>query len=478
MTALADRLDFYGIDADDWNNLAPIARQVERHAPTALDSFYAKVRAIPALARQFASEAAMNHARSKQIDHWRNLFAGPVGEPHLERANRVGEVHARIGLEAKWYIGAYAQLLTHMIGRMGRRFGLPTAFSRSVATLVKLSLLDMDLALTAIFDAQERARQDVIHRVAAALEALASGDLTVRLAALPAGYEQLRDDFEAMRARMDATIGKFTTAADRMATGSHEIRMASDDLASRTQQQAANIEETAASMDQMTGNIRMAANDIADVQQAAEAARAEAGEGAAVIAEAVEAMDKIRTSAGAIAKIVDLIDGVAFQTNLLALNAGVEAARAGEAGKGFAVVATEVRALAQRTTEAANQIKGLITVSGQEVHKGVDLVGRSGEMFETISHRVREVAGGVANVADVIHRQSEDLGAINTAVRGMDRITQQNAAMVEQSTAAARNLAEEAQTLTTLVGAFRVSGDTGTSQAAPSRHVPALVAAG
>ena len=457
MSDLEQRLDFYGIDHDDWRHLPEIAGSVERHAPVALEAFYEKIRVTPDLAGHFSSNAAMDHAKSKQLAHWMALFASPVGRPHVERANRVGAVHARIGLDAKWYIGAYARLLTELIGKMARGWGRGNSRAKATATLVKLSLLDMDLALTAIFDTQERERQDVIGRVATALEQLAAGDFSVRIAPLPAHYAQIEQDFEAMRARMASTIGSFTQAAEQMTVGSREIQEASDDLAGRTQQQALSIEKTAGAMHHMTQNLATAVADTTEVQSVAQEAREAAVEGASVISEAVAAMTNISSSAEAIGEIVELIDGIAFQTNLLALNAGVEAARAGVAGKGFAVVATEVRALAQRSADAASQINSLISSSRDQVRKGVDCVGRSGDTFQSIVEKVVQLAAGVSNVAASMNQQSEDLQAINAAIDEMDRSIQQNAAMVEETTAATRNLAREAVDLNDLVLRFRVS---------------------
>jgi methyl-accepting chemotaxis protein len=173
-----------------------------------------------------------------------------------------------------------------------------------------------------------------------------------------------------------------------------------------------------------------------------------------VVKEAVVAMDDIERSAQEIAKIINVIDGIAFQTNLLALNAGVEAARAGDAGKGFAVVANEVRALAQRSADAAKHIKDLISESSRQVSRGVELVGQSGEALDSIVEKVAEIAGLASNIAELATIQSNSLQQVNTAVGEMDKMTQQNAAMVEQSTAAARSLASEADQLTGLVSRF------------------------
>ena len=211
--------------------------------------------------------------------------------------------------------------------------------------------------------------------------------------------------------------------------------------------------------------MREAAKGASEARSSVGQTQSEATEGGTVVREAVQAMDDIQRSATEIGKIVELIDGIAFQTNLLALNAGVEAARAGDAGKGFAVVANEVRALAQRSAGAANDITALIRSSAQQVERGVALVGRSGDAFDRIAGKVGEVAALVSDIAKVSERQSTGLGQVNGSIHEMDRMTQQNAAMVEQTNAAAQSLAGQAGQLHQLVDRFQV---TGTARAVPA----------
>ena len=318
----------------------------------------------------------------------------------------------------------------------------------------------------------EAEQQQVVAALAKGLESLADGNLTHRIdQPFAAEYEALRQSFNASIARLAQLMGNVAATARGVSTGAGEIRAASDDLALRNEQQAASLEETAAAMNQVTQVLRETADNAAGVRQNIAAAHREANDGGAVVRHAIEAMAGIERSSQEINQIISVIDGIAFQTNLLALNAGVEAARAGDAGKGFAVVANEVRALAQRSADAAKDIKALITTSTQQVGEGVALVGETGTLLEKIVQRVGEIAGMMSEIATSTESQSVNLQQVNSAVGDMDRMTQQNAAMVEQSTAAARSLADEAQELSRIVSAFKV--DDGPAAAAPPRqHKP------
>ncbi|MDP3747533.1 MAG: HAMP domain-containing methyl-accepting chemotaxis protein [Phenylobacterium sp.] len=293
------------------------------------------------------------------------------------------------------------------------------------------------------------------------LERLAEGDLTYRMKGeLPPAYLKLQSDFNLAAAKLQNTLGVVVGAAAGMRSGAGEISTAADDLSQRTEQQAASLEETAAALDEITATVRRTAEGASHARKVVETARSDAAEGADVVKRATSAMDEIEGSSRQIGQIIGVIDEIAFQTNLLALNAGVEAARAGEAGKGFAVVASEVRALAQRSAEAAKEIKALIMSSSAQVGTGVELVAATGKALQRIVIQVAEINGIVAEIAASAQEQATGLQQVNTAVNHMDQVTQQNAAMVEESTAASHSLANEAAELATLVAQFR-TGDAG-----------------
>ncbi len=300
----------------------------------------------------------------------------------------------------------------------------------------------------------------VVSRVGQGLEALAGGDLTFRLnETFPAAYRKLQADFNAAMEQLAQTMGVINGAVGGIQAGSGEISQAADNLSRRTEQQAASLEETAAALDEITATVRKTAEGADSARRTVESARQDAEKGGQVVDRAVAAMTQIEESSSKIGNIVGVIDEIAFQTNLLALNAGVEAARAGDSGKGFAVVAQEVRALAQRSAEAAKEIKALISASTIQVDEGVSLVGETGEALRRIITGVQGINQIVAEIAASATEQSTGLAEVNTAVNQMDQATQQNAAMVEQSTAASHSLSNEARELSRLVQRFRLAGD-------------------
>jgi methyl-accepting chemotaxis protein len=284
---------------------------------------------------------------------------------------------------------------------------------------------------------------------------LAGGDLTVHIdAELQEPFLTLRDHFNDAVAALLAAMRSVATTATDIRKGASEISAASDDLSQRTEQQAASLEQTAAAMEQITATIRETATSAGRADQIVRAARSEAVESGDIVRRAVDAMARIDGTSAEISEIISVIDGIAFQTNLLALNAGVEAARAGDAGRGFAVVASEVRALALRSAEAAKDVKQRVTASAETVDVGVALVSETGRSLERIIGRIGEISALVSEISAAASQQSQGLAQVNIAVGEMDGVTQRNAAMVEQSTAAARNLAAEADALSSEIARF------------------------
>ncbi|KQW32314.1 chemotaxis protein [Rhizobium sp. Root274] len=291
------------------------------------------------------------------------------------------------------------------------------------------------------------------------LQRLAEGDISFQLTETFAeDYEPLRRNFNASLKQLAMTIGSVLDSVSSMDSGTREISAGATDLSKRTEQQAAALEETAAALDEITVNVRNSSQRTEEARSVAVLANQNAARSVEVVSQAVEAMRRIEDSSQQISNIIGVIDEIAFQTNLLALNAGVEAARAGEAGKGFAVVAQEVRELAQRSAQAAKEIKSLITASGAQVSSGVALVGETGTALKAIGDYVVQINTLMEAIAGSAREQSTGLAEVNSAVNQMDQTTQQNAAMVEQSTAASAALAQEATRLRSLVGQFKISG--------------------
>jgi methyl-accepting chemotaxis protein len=457
---LSERLEYYGLKAQD-PIYASVARTIDRSLAPALDGFYDALRARPQLAGKFSGSDAMARARAAQARHWKDAFSQGLEEAFLKRSNHIGGVHARIGLEPRWYFGSYARVLDDLVTAViapGWLRLLPwkRAEARRVAALVKVSLLDMDIALSSYFtDISEKVnRLNLV--LGEALALLADGKLNIPAVDLPKEYAQVAADFNSTVSALHSTISGVVEGVAAITAGSSEIRAASDDLSRRTEEQAANLEEAAAAVTQILEQVRQTREEASNARRLIHESNNVAGDGSKIVGEAASAMDQIERSSQDIANIVGVIDSIAFQTNLLALNAGVEAARAGESGKGFAVVANEVRALALRCSESADEIKALVGGTRAHVASGVDLVNRSGDAFAAITSAVASLTGVVESIAASTEAQAESIAQIHTVVGDIDRSTQQNAAMAEECSAAAVSLAREAGNLGGLVSAFAV----------------------
>ncbi|GAB0113934.1 methyl-accepting chemotaxis protein [Acidisoma sp. C75] len=370
--------------------------------------------------------------------------------------------------------GEYVAAEFKRIGKGGKEVWLQASYN---------PIFDLNNKVTKVIkfatDITERVR--AVHGVAHGLKELAANNLRYRLTeAFTPEFEPVRLDFNTSLEKLEATITSISETAQGVRSGAREITEASDDLARRTEQQAANLEETAAALDEITATVRRTAESATQARQLVSSTKSDAERSGQVVTDTVSAMSGIENSSKQIGSIIGVIDEIAFQTNLLALNAGVEAARAGDAGRGFAVVATEVRALAQRSADAAKEIKTLISASGQQVDTGVKLVGETGRALSNILGHVTRLNDLIVDIAASAEEQSTGLGQVNTAVNQMDQVTQQNAAMVEQSTAASHSLSREAETLSHLVARFRIEGDDAGArdrEAAPSaaHRAPAAV---
>ncbi|MBX4926679.1 methyl-accepting chemotaxis protein [Rhizobium binae] len=382
----------------------------------------------------------------------RRLAEGDTGSeiPFADRADEVGSMAAAVEIFRQAAIA-------------NKRLALEAEENRNKAEADRVA-------------AQKQAEEDASERLriatsglAAGLKRLAAGDLAFQLnEAFAPDFEVLRHDFNQSVTQLGATLRAISESIGTIDEGTREISSGASDLSKRTEQQAASLEETAAALEQITAKLSNSSKRTEETRAVATEANHSAGVSVEVVSHAEEAMERIETSSQQISNIIGVIDEIAFQTNLLALNAGVEAARAGEAGKGFAVVAQEVRELAQRSASAAKEIKGLIQNSSKEVESGVKLVRDTGQALKTIGGFITQINQHMDSIATSAKEQSVGLSEVNVAVNQMDQTTQQNAAMVEQSTAASDSLAQEAQKLRELVAQFRLD-DTASGQSAALR---------
>jgi methyl-accepting chemotaxis protein len=478
---LNQRLEFMQISDSARKALQAARPLLSRELPAAMDAFYGQVRKFPETRAYFRDDRHMAAAQSAQLRHWDNIASGEFSAGYATAVRAIGQVHAKIGLEPRWYVGGYALVLDKLVRALVRD-AWPKGFgvrknadetAEMLAALVKATLLDMELVLDVYFAAAEEERKAaeaerakaaeeqaaVVEVLAQALAGLARGDLSTRIEQPMTGdYERLRTDFNRAVSALHDVMGSVVGSVGSMSATVAKLDQSGDDLSRRTEHSAASLEETAAAVEEITATVKRSAETARHTAGAVAEARKEAEESAPVVESAINAMSAIESSSKQIGQIIGVIDEIAFQTNLLALNAGVEAARAGEAGKGFAVVASEVRALAQRAADAAKEIKALISASTTHVGEGVDLVGRTGEALSRIVGRVTEIHGLVGEISASSQEQAVGLAQVNTAVNEMDKVTQQNAAMVQETALAAASLARETETLNRLVAGFRLAG--------------------
>jgi methyl-accepting chemotaxis protein len=473
-------MDFMQLDGKGRERIRQLKPIVDRELPAGLDKFYQRLRATPEVKRFFQNDAHMTQAKGAQIDHWASISTGNLDERYVAKVRTIGLTHARIGLEPRWYIGGYAIILDHLIkgivselwpkGLMGRGGSGAADAGEALASLIKAVMLDMDFAISVYMDAaeearlkgeaeaQEKERALVANSIGAGLAKLAAKDLTFRMTNdMPEAYRKLQIDFNAALEQLETALQGVRGSTQGINTGTQEISKASEDLSRRTEQQASSLEETAAALDQITATVRKTAEGAAQARGVVSTAKTDAEKSGEVVRKAIEAMGGIEKSSQQISQIIGVIDEIAFQTNLLALNAGVEAARAGDAGRGFAVVASEVRALAQRSAEAAKEIKSLISASTAQVGQGVELVAETGKSLERIVAQVSDINTAVTDISASAQEQATGLQQVNSAINQMDQVTQQNAAMAEEATAASRSLSQESDQLTSLIHQFNVS---------------------
>ncbi|WP_425098028.1 methyl-accepting chemotaxis protein [Tropicibacter sp. S64] len=456
------------MDGSRGADLKEAARLVGPHIDAVLEAFYERALADADRAGFFTSPDRITFAREAQKKHWLRLLSGVFDKEYFESVQRIGLTHARIQLPINVYMSAYAlaasDILDCLIGKSSGWFGA-RGRTRHMATAV-MRAFTMDMAqVIEIYAAKVQDEQDrAFTFLDAAIETMARGDLTHRIPdpspdGFPESYNPIRERLNATVTRLSGILSAIGARAAELTRSTNEVGGNIDELSRRTESQAASLEETAAAMQELSTSVSGSTEATDSASRVASAARRELEDGIGLIRDTGEAMARIQAASDRISQIIGVIDDVSFQTNLLALNAGVEAARAGDAGRGFAVVANEVRTLASSTAEAAGEIKQLINASADEVASGVKLTENVGDAFGKIMERFNKVSELTTMVAAAAQEQSRAVGEVNTSVSQIDQITQHNAAMVEETTAATQIMRSCAGEMQTMLGNLRLVKD-------------------
>ncbi|WP_404339873.1 methyl-accepting chemotaxis protein [Sphingomonas sp. MMS12-HWE2-04] len=431
----------------------------------ALDRFYSRAQRTPETARFFSSAQHMAKAKAAQEKHWDHIARGDFDSAYYASTRRIGATHARIGLEPRWYVGSYALVVEELIHGVAKRMPLwkrlialvrPEIAHQTSIALAKAALLDMELSLSVYFEEAQASRNIAVAQLERALNSLADGDLTQELSAMPESFAALERSYNGTLGKIRTMIAAVTDGTARINAGVGEIAQASEDLARRTESNAASLEETSAAITQMDGQLKTGAGAARSTVGRADQAITTVTDGRSIADDAVKAMNRVADGAKGIDSVIEGLDKIAFQTRVLAMNAAVEAGRAGEAGRGFAVVADLVSALAMRSEEEAARARDQLTATQTDIVSAVEMVGKVDGALANISEDVAQVHSLLGDMATDNVAQATAIGEISSAVGTMDRSTQQNAAMVEETSAAARNLAHEVSALAELTGAFQI----------------------
>ena len=462
---IAEQLDHFSLTGADLEALKTAGRIVIPMLDDVLDAFYGYATNQEEMATFFPTEDVLTHARTRQKEHWEMLLSGDFDAAYLRSAAVIGKVHFRIQLPFDFYLSGYARASTDiqnkLLARLNRswRPGAKRGAGKLLGAMARAFALDTSLVIESYFAAQREERERAMGYLNTAMARMAAKDLSQPIPSpeesdYPARFDSIRTDFNELMLAMGGIIKTIKDATVDLDLTATEVNDSADSLARRTEAQAATLEQTALSVDEISTSVQASSSATADTDRMVSATRTNAANGHSVVLESVKCMRDISEASAKISDISGMIDEIAFQTNLLALNAGVEAARAGDAGRGFAVVASEVRSLAQRAADSAQQISSLIKDTNELVERGVELVDRAGSALGTIVSDVEHAASLSSEIATSAREQSAGLTEIAKGVSQLDSVTQENAAMVEQTAAAMGSMQRDTEAMSRLVNDF------------------------
>lgn len=462
-TDLQQKLAHFQLDGENAALLREVGELLKPELDAVLTAFYKRAQANSETSAFFDGPERMEYARNAQKKHWTRLLSGEFDAEYLASVDRIGRTHARIDLPLDTYMSAYSLATTDLVAALFKRIPRRkrTRLAVLVGVLTRAFALDIERVVETTFRIQAEEQTAAFGHINTAIEKLAQGDLTHVIPGpdssdYPKRFDTVRTKLNGATANLRDTMTQVTGTTSNLVKIVEEVSAAADDLSERTANQAASLEETAAAVHELTENVANSSKITQEANQVAVNASQTALEGARTVEDASGAMNRIQTSSNQITRIIGLIDDIAFQTNLLALNAGVEAARAGSAGSGFAVVAEEVRVLAGNASDAARQITELVSTSSKEVASGVDLIDNAGRNLKAIVESFEKVSDLSAAIAAASSEQSTALAEVNSAVGQMDSVTQQNAAMVEQTTAAASIMRQNATEVAAALSGLKI----------------------